>query len=534
MKDKLISKGLVFLLIFVSVSVLLSFITGYIWRNTYFILGLSVPISHYLYRKHPYEFEVPKSIYMLTLLTLVLTCGPLLILTPYYPGAADALGTTIVRVIGDKIPVTYAPYSNLKLAYHLGFHLFAKLFIDLLPFIPDYLILWFFAVLFASLQVILLYQFGKTFFGSSSYGEWLALLLVGTKTVYQYTFWGMAPMLLGLDLFLLFFTLFIERNRLCYLFFPMIFAAHPFVFFMTVFVVGVYSLVNRGYLKNFLTALPTFLLILPFVAKTYFAYTSNILAPESYPYAAPFSPVAVLRMTVALVLWLGPVPALFALGGLCLTFKRKLSGKRLKFAGIILGTSSLGYVILYFPGYIWNDKLFYIVNFSALLLAGTFLEASVSDKNKYVKHIKLLILVFCVLTYFSSGELTHLRSGSKVSKDEVAVSRMLYRLDPALELTLFLSPGGGWMAHISNKIPYDASVSHLVPPYGPQAIKDEGWEELEAKRELQRHIYETGCVECVYELGVKYVVINRDYRDMTLPEAPVMTYKGFDVYKLRG
>ena len=524
-----VSKIIVFFYTFTAVSIFFSIWLGYFWRNSYFISFASLAVAYYLYKKFKYEFEIPLNVYLLTFVMLILVAHPLLFLTPYYPASADALHTTIVTTIGDNIPDTLAPYTDLKLVYQIGFHLFAKIFTDFFPDVPDYLVLWFFAVVFATLQVILVYQLGKTFFGSKTYGEWAALLLIGTKSVFQFMFFGVWPMLLAMDLFLLFFILFIEGNKLYYLLLPAIFIVHPFGGLMSLFILGVYSVYYKR-IKNFLFLFPPLILIAPFIFKTYSVYAASLLSEGTRTFGMSFDNFANLLFPT-MPLWFGIVPSIFAILSIFLIIQNRLFDNRILFILTVLVTSIVAFFSLHFIGYMHAERVFVIIMFSGLLLASVSLEISGMNSHKLKNIFRVLIVFACILVFLNSSELTRIRHGSKISAEEAQLAYEFHDFDSTPTTTLFLSPGKAWMAHISNKIPYDVKSGWFVPYTESQVVRDKGYEEMNQRREKWEEIYNNGCVDCIYELNVTYVVINKNYSNITLREEPVLQYRYFDVYK---
>jgi hypothetical protein len=524
-----LSKALLFFYTFLAVVILISLWLGYFWINSYLIFLLAGISTCYLYSKYTLEFEIPRRLLILFSLMVIMTAYPLLLIHPYVPASSDALHITISRVLGKKIPLTYAPYSDVRLTYPIGFHLFAKMLDDIVFFVPDYQVLWFLGVLFSSTQVLLLYFFASSIFYSRAHGEWAALLLLGTKTIFQNMYWGGYNVILATNLFLLFFVLLLRGNNLYYLFFPVIFAVHPIGGVMAGVFLMIYHAIYRLTLKQILLLPATLLLLSQYFFRTYYTVWINAQSQEVFPYAEALPIASFIELIVK---WFGPIPFLFAsLSLLYLIKAKKMPDRGSIFTLGVFSISFALYVFLYLRGYMHADKIFILVTISGLLLASIYIGNALTAHSSGKELLFLLVILLCISTFLASKELSHFRSGSKISRDEAEFAVIFAEYDSSLERVLFLTPGKALMSHISKKIPYDVKSGWFMPS-DAQLVWDHKWREMNERREKWEMIYEDKCIECIYKLNVTYVIINKNYFNTTLKEKPVLRYKYFDVYKL--
>ncbi len=522
---------IIFFLIFSAVSILLSLWLGLIWRNSLFILLVSLIISYFIFKKFRIEIFVPLRIYALGLLVFLMAAYPLLLIHPFYNASADPTSTITTIVIGDKIPETYAPYSNLSYRYVVGFQLFAKIFMDFLPFFPPYLITWFLGAIFAFLQLILIYVLAKIFFNSDTAGEWAAILFIGAKIVFQNMYWGQYSWLMGTVFFLAALAALLSKSKLAYLFFPVIFIIHPGPAFNILLFLAAYFLFFRQEFSAVATLILSLLLAIPSFLKSYFYLIYNTLFGGIHSFSFTIS--GFLRLSLLIPPWIGIIPFFFAVLGIGWSIKKRDFNKKKFLLLFLLLISAFLNVFFGVFGTTVAGRVIELAAISAILLGSIFLTEIRMDSTKYANLVKAVIIIFCLYFFFSSTILNHLRSGSKITPDEAAFAIRFKEIDPELSETLFLSPGGGKMAEISNKIPFNVRLNWFLPTNEVLIANDPNLDEFVSKSAKWHYIVDNNRVEYIYDLNVDYVVINKEFFNNYLQKEPIFSYKQFDLYRLR-
>ena len=518
-------------LVFSAVAVLVSQWLGLVWRNTPVILAISIALTWLCLRLFPVEwkeFRIPKSVWLLAILVFIMASYPLLTITPFYAPSADALHSITLRVLEGKIPATYAPYSDFGFHYQFGFHLFARLFADLLPFVPDYLVLWFLGALFAGIQAIVFFWLGKKFLKSESAGFWCALLFVGTRLVFQNMYFGLYPMIFGTALFLLAVTLFLERNPLWAILFASVLAIHAgsafnmvlFFAFLLVFFAREHAAFFAKWIWLALLALPSLIIVYPSLVSRPFAA------------AAATSLFGFLEATLYVFpLWVGAIPMLFFLIAIFISWREKSFFREKSFA-IALMIISFGLFFYFaFTGSQLFGKIVELMSFAAILFAAS----TLCQKRRPLletRFARIAIIALCLAFFLSSGYLNSLRSGDKLSIGEAKFAFAFKNFDSSPQKTLFLSERGGKIAEYANKAPYDAMQGYFLP-YGPNQIEDgNDYAMLVSRRNEQEKILAESCSECVYDLNVRYVVLDTNFTSLRLNEKSVLATGNFILYDL--
>ncbi|MFA4907187.1 MAG: hypothetical protein WC602_02870 [archaeon] len=517
-------------LVFSAIAVLVSQWLGLAWRNTPAILAISVALTWLCLKAFPVDlknFTVPKSVWLLALLVFIMASYPLLTITPFYAPSADALHSITLRVLEGNIPATYAPYSDFGFHYQFGFHLFARLFADLLPFIPDYLVLWFLGALFAGIQAIVFFWLGKKFLKSESAGFWCALLFVGTRLVFQNMYFGLYPMIFGTALFLLAATLFLERNPLWAILFASVLAIHAgSAFNMVLFFALLLVFFAREHARFFAKWIWLALLALP---SLIIVYPSLV----SHPFAASATSLSGLleEMLYVFPLWVGAIPMLFLVIAILISWREKSFFKEKSFA-IALTIISFGLFLYFaFTGSQLFGKIVELMSFAAILFAAS----TLSQKRRPLletRFARITIVALCLAFFLSSGYLNSLRSGDNFSIGEAKFAFAFNSLDPTPQKTLFLSEHGGKIAEYANKIPYDAMRDYFLP-YQPNQIRDgNDYAMLVSRKSEQEKIISENCTECIYDLNVRYVAVDTNFTSLRLNEKSVFATGNFILYDL--
>jgi hypothetical protein len=516
-------------LVFVSIVTLSS-----LWIGSWNLLPIPILIvsafaAFFAVKKWGKEIEnipLPKSVLALCLLTLALVAYPLLVIHPFFPASSDVLHVTNIRVLGDKIPGTYAPYSDQKLTYQIGFALFSSAVSKLFFFVPDYQIIWCLGLIFSVILVALVYWMALLLSKSHKAALVSAALLLGTKVIFQNFYYGVFPLLASFALFICAWYFFEKKSPLVFLLLPAAIVFHP----ATGPILAVFLAFKTIQKRSFTFGLGLLLSIgfsVPAIVLTYFPIFANASGQLT-----PFSVGGLFSALIAVPLWLGLVPlTLFLLSAFFSSNKK--SSDLFIFSIVWL----LFYLFFSAIGLPHSDKFFFLFSLFAVIFAGTFFAAPIWEKFekrhsdwKPFPTALLLIVLLCLASFFVSSDLIHARSGSKATVQDEAFALAFKEFDPSLEKTLFLTSGGGWIAAISNKIPFDPFVDHFLPDSVLQVVA--GFDESLNRQEIQKQI-EAGCISCIDQAGVKYVVFNSGQFNFDLGRAPVFEYGPFKVYGLK-
>ncbi|MDO8537779.1 MAG: hypothetical protein Q7S21_02740 [archaeon] len=527
-------------LVFAAISIIISYWIGLVHLNPALIIVVSAFIAFYFYKKYisKIELEIPPIVWLLGILVMAMSAYPLLLLTQFYPASSDGLHTVFLRIINEKIPATFAPYSDLKVSYAIGYHLFVNNFAEIIPLFPDYLWLWLFGIIFAGLQVIFFYLFVKQLTQNENAALLSAFLFVGTKTLFQNVLFGLYPWVLATLLFFVFAILFLRKNKLSYLFFPVVFLLHPGASFNMMFFMVLFVLFFREHLKEFLKHLPFLLLALPVILNDYIVLIISLLNDSSN---FSFSIIEFLKSFAPLFLWVGFVPALLAIIAIVLVFRERQFSKINLFLICSLIISILLYGYFAVSQGLLFGKIVEIISFLAIILASVVLVSEIKIGRIYLfdffqeNKIKILgvILVVSLFFFFSSGYLNSLREGNKISKEEAQFAFAFKNFDSSRDKVLILSEGNTKIAELADKIPFNAK-RHWFLPYGEQqSVLDEAFADLTAKDILWNRIVYTNCSSCIDELDVKYIVVNKDFanlKQLKLNKQRVFSFGNFEVF----
>jgi len=532
---KLLSKALFYFLVFTAVSILLSMWLGKFFLNTPFLFVASLLITICLAIKFPVkiEFRIPKTALFFASIAAFLCAYPFLFVTPFYMGSSDALHTTTLRVlkIAERIPETYEPFSRISFTYSFAYHLFVKLFSDIFYFLPEHAILWFFGVLFSFIQVILFYLFAEQFLNSKNAAFIGSAIFIGTKVLYQDMYFGLFPRILFSCVFFLFFILLSKKNSYAFLFLPLLIILHPGLLFVAsiflllyFFIFNRFDFLNPKLLLSTLLAMPAILITyVPYFVNFISGFTSNVITAV---------PQNISTLLLAVLLWMGWIPLILFVASIFLVAKKR------KFAKIEI--FCLLIVILQFALFllfsIKNMKGANVLIWSYSLCSVLFSSSVLSRQKIVVKlmpYALALIVTFSLISFFSSSYLAAKVAGSKISPEEAKFAFLFKEFDPSLKRVLFLTPGGGKIAELSNKIPFDGTRGFFLPRSSAILWHDDAYYEMLEKKKKFDEIVETQCVECIYDLNVDYVVINKSYFPKTLPEELVLKYGNIKLYEIK-
>lgn len=517
----LANNALLFSLIFISVSILISLWLDYFWRNSIFIFIVSIAASYLVYRKFHFDMAIKPRIFALALVMFALCIYSVFLITPYYSASIDSGQITITRLLAEKIPLTYAPYSDVAFSYYVAYHSLVKMFSDLLPIIPDYLWYALLGAAIAAIELLAIYLFTREFFRNEHAGEIAAILFISTRIVFQNFFWGMHPMILGMAFALLAAYMYLKRSRLAYLFFPIAIAAH--LASALIAVIFVLALLLReglkeagGKLTQFVfSALPA----IPSLAVPIMVYITNSIAlPKTSSAATPQLLIEALRFVP---LWIGIVASAAFVVALILILRNrkkfldanaKFLLKLFIFSIIIYSAIALGLVFKEA-----HSKFISLIVVIAIVFA-----AGAISKLKFAqgRYFKIALLIICLASFFSSSLIMELQKGEeKISYSGYQFARAFYEFDPSLQKTLFLTEDSLAQAMYSNKIPFDVYAYFPRDTFGAfgetQTLQNKAWRIMMINKTRQDYIIAEKCIECIRELvreqNIKYVVITKDF-----------------------
>jgi hypothetical protein len=490
------------------------------------VITVSAIISYFLTKKFPIneKFSVPALFFSFIMLLLV--AYPLLFIHPYFPASSDVLHVTNVRILNDKIPFTYAPYSDIRFTYQIGFALLSNAFTEVFAFIPDYLIIWFLGALFSASIILLVYAYVKETSKSEQAALLSVVLVFGSKFVFQNFYYGVFPFVTSFATMFATLLFLEKKNPLAFLFFPTTLILHPFTGTILAFFLLLKFFFCPDKKFNFF-ALLSGLIAFPAFLRTYAVVFSN--APSQLLH---FNINESIRVISTLPFWLGPLPLLFFI--LSAIFSIKKNWKNLLFIYSIL--LFIGFILFSGLGLQHNDKFFILFSIFAVIYSGFFFSTSEWNTfyKSYLKKIPFLAIIFLIFafslaTFFLSGDLANARSGSKATVQEFQFAKKFYEFDPQLSTAVILSKGAGWIAAISNKIPYDVRSNHFIPDSEIQVAPGDAWNEVVKRNSMQKKIQE-GCIKCITETNSKYLVVNRAQYDLALPYKPLFEYNDFSVF----
>jgi len=410
-------------LVFASVSIIVSYWTGFLFLSTPLILIVSLPVTFLLLKKFPAKTKgIPVQVLLSALLVAGLCAFPLLVVHPFYMGSNDALHTTTLRTLGlnGGIPETYSPYSDISFTYQIGFHLLAKVFADLFFFAEDYQVMWFLGVLLAAIEVILMYLVSKELFKSEKAGKWAAILFIGTKSVYIFMYFGMFPRMLAACLILLFLYLLLKKNKLAYLALPALVMVHPGMLMNFAVLIAIFLAFNRQQFSGLAKTIPFSLLAIPAFVQNYSTYISRMLFGRiAGTVGLERQPFNFIGYTIGYALGMGWGPA--ALFGLSISYtliKKNLNKQKLFALSIFFAGSLLYYFSEFFNFTVSNVFPWLFTLGGVFFIALTLSEIKIPEKQ--LKYIKALVVVLLLMGFVSSGYLIARIPGSKISPDEAS------------------------------------------------------------------------------------------------------------------
>ncbi|MEM0360270.1 MAG: hypothetical protein QXK06_02950 [Candidatus Diapherotrites archaeon] len=536
-KSGIVSAILFAALIFVCVSILVSYWMGFAFLSIPVVVGISLPVSFFLWKKFSLPSEkIPLPVLFSALLVAAICAFPLLLVTPYYMGSNDAFHTITLRTLSmaGRIPETYAPYSGVSFTYQIGFHLFAKILTGLFFFVEDFLVLWAFGVLLAAIEAILVFLVSRELFKSDSTAIWASILFIGAKTTYINMYFGMFPRMLGSCLILFFFYLFLKKNKLAFLVVPAMLMVHIAWTINGVLLLLVFVAFNKDRFFDMLKTVPFAALAFPAFLmnlKIYTAHFSRILIGKTTSISNPIQSINMLSFTFAYLLSMGwAIGLLFGTAFVYSIIKKRVN-KIMLFSFSVFLAGSLMYYFAALAGLTIENELPWLFTLGAIFFTSITLDG-VQIKAKNLKFVKIIIVLLLLFGFATSSYVTARISGSKISRDEAAFAFKFKEFDPELKTVVFLGMASAKTAELSNKIPFNAGQGWFLPFDERLVVHDKAYYDELQKIQVQKKIVEEKCAECVLDLNVDYAAINTENFPALPGRKPVLEYGSIKLYRL--
>jgi hypothetical protein len=484
---------------------------------------------------------IPLAVWIVALAMVALVAHALLLIHPFVDASTDSLHTINVRVlqVADRIPATHDPYSPLPFLYVIGFHLLAKLFVDLLPFLNDYFVLWLLGILLVFIQPLLFFVSLRRF-GAEEHAAVLAtVLLLGTKVVFSNFFTGLYPWILATDLFLLFVIFLLERRALAYVIFPTIFLVHPGIalyalVFTTLYLLWNHFIEKKPAVVNQAKWLGLSLLLAFPALPSYLNLLRNPVGTNVFASPTTIDFISsLIKVVTPVPLWIGLIPVALGVVGLALAkTQKKHIPIRLLFFGLVAVVAFVAYLFFALRQNPLDNKLIELLMLS--WLGGiAFLPWREMIPEIRFKPVLILIAVLCVITFFTSSSLNHYRLGSKVNPEAAAFAFDFYGFDPSPQRVFYFSDYGAKISLYANKSPFDITRGQFISALGifePADLIDPVLGPIAAQESQWKEILERECFSCAFDLNVSYVVVETDRFSFVSEREPVFSSHGFEVY----
>lgn len=497
------AKAALAVLSFFAVSTLLSLWSLYAYRHASLVLVLSVAALFLARKKLGFEgLRASPAALAMCLLVAFLAAYPYLLVTPGVDASADPAAHISSLALGSGVPQTYGIFSQMEYRYQVGFPLLAKMFIDLLYFVPDGAIVWFLGVLFSFASALLLYLVAKEIFaGDERLGLLAIALFIGSKIVFQNMYWGQYTFLMASAFFLAAFLTFLRGSKLALLFFPAIAMAHPGVFFYALLFFAAWAAWFRQPGRVF-QLMASALLAAPAFIISYLPYLRNSGAEQASPLSVELAAGALAVFPP----WVGLLVFCLAVASISvMLFRRSFQGLRGFFASVFLVSSALS-VVLSATGRILGSRVVELAMISGIFLALFLLHELLSARPRLFMHFLAAVTLVSLVLFFSSGLLSELREGTKITPEETSFANAFRVFDPKYESTLFLLSSGGKVAEVSGKVPYDV-MSLWYLSYDPRiAADDMFYPEAMRRHALSQAAIAAKCVQCVMGEDFRYLV----------------------------
>ncbi|MCR4368893.1 MAG: hypothetical protein NUV67_03230 [archaeon] len=520
------------LLVFLSITTIISLWSLYLYRFAPVIIVAAAALTFIASKKIDFGKEaISPAALGIALLVALLAAYPFF-LNNFVDASADPAAHISSLAIGATMPQTYAPFSQFEYRYQIGFPLLAKAFIDVFPFATSNAIIWFLGILFAFLQALLIYLAAKKFFAGEKAGLIAAALFVGSKIVFQNMYWGQYTFLMATVFFLAAALAFSGKSRLAWIYLPMAFISHPGVAFYALIFFALWAIINKdfpGTAKLFISGF----LVIPAFFVSYIHFLTNIGAEQT----APLSPSLVGQAASTFPLWIGGLIFILAACSLWRIGTRKDYSKIDLVLASSFVVSALLFIFFAATGRVIAGRVIELAMLSGLLLSANTLKTFLDARKPLFVPAILAILLISLGLFFTSGQLSQLREGTKITSDEATFAHAFRGFDPEYKRTLFLLENGTKIAEVAQKIPVDV-LSGWYLSYDPRiAGNDPYYEEAKRVHNLSQDAMSGNCPDCLEslnQLGFDYLVSRDGNAAGELGMKLVFEHNGYKVFAAPG
>lgn len=529
-----------------------------VWSWVTYALGtitLSLPITFFLALGMTALFfkfvpmvkldSIPKIAFPLLALVLLQMMIPLIFLHPFYDASTDALHTMNVRVLAlqDKIPPTYAPYSEMPLLYPLGFHLIAVHITRIVSFVPDYLVLWGMGLGFIALFFMLLVLIFRKLGLSENHSVLAATALCSSISIQFYFFTGLYPVLFAIDIILIGLLFLIEQNLGAWVFFPIAILIHPAIGLIG-YALAITWVITQGKWKQ---------MIIPFAGSMLLTFPAWSLYELFLRFHAVKEWAAVqhvdlgiiwfwiVQLFSAMLTFLGPVLSVLFFTVIVMHFifparaSQNMQSAFRQWMGLNLFVVGALILFLQFFSISWlgdagaYNKLGFWVTLSVIgiIAASSSFQFIAKFKSPVIVLIGIGIIVSSFLLFYSSPDFHIYASGEKTRVEAVQFASAFHAFDPRVRTVAYFSSSPAKISQYADKASYDPTVDYFVSPYG---LKDERTQKWVQQRQWElKEWIQNKCVECALN-KVDYVVVNRVEYPFDSPLIPVFQFGNYQVY----
>lgn len=526
-------KCIVVATLIISTTIILSNIVGFFRLDMPLILLGAAIIS--LWISKGYESEaVDGKIFLLASVLFALLIYPIIIITPIFPASNDAVSTTAMRVMQEKIETDYAQYGKINMPYPIGLPVMAKAFTSVVPAaIPDYLAPYSIALIAGMLQIFFIYLIASALFKDKKAGIVSAALLFASKYIFENIYVGELAWYLGSALMLGFIYLFLRGSRLKYVVFPAIFLAHPISGINTLLFLAAFYLVNRKNMLGELAKLSsTLIIVIPGIALTYLPIATNLFSQS----IGNSETLGLIKLLAMLPFWVGTGLTLMtaaAFAWLILARKKIAieSGHKIIIALLVISLIVMG--IFELMHFMLSHKVIEMIILSLIFITGAVLsgkELNLMGK-KWEAALILAVLLISMIFFSTSTILTQYRSGSKIPAGAMEFSVAFHDFDKEQKKVLFLTKWGGKIAEYSNKIPFDITAAHSIISYDFMYYHNAAFSEIQKKRQIWEDVFVGKKTGLIADIDVDYIVVGENEFNIDLNYPAVFEYKNFRVYR---
>src|SRR3989344_2323804 len=528
-------KCVVVAILIISITIILSNIVGFFRLDMPLILLGAAIIS--LWLSKGYESEaVDGKVLLLAFFLFALLIYPIILITPVFPASNDAVSTTAMRVMQEKIEPDYAQYGKINMPYPIGLPVMAKAFDSIVPAaIPDYLAPYSVALIAGVLQILFIYLIASALFGDKKAGVVCAALLFASKYIFENIYVGELGWYLGSALMLGFIYLFIKKSRLQYVVFPAIFLAHPVAGVNTLlFLAATLPVYRADFLRELPKLLASLLLIIPGIIMTYLPIATNIFQSGF----AKGESLGLVRLLTMLPVWIGPgltIIAATAIAYLILSRKKIAVEKGLKIAIALFAVSLIALGVFELAHFMLSHKVIEMIILSLIFITGAVLSSKELNLMGRKSEAALIIgiLLIGMVFFATSTTLSHYRSGSKIPAEAREFSVAFHDFDKGQKKVLFLTRWGGKIAEYSNKIPFDITAAHSIISFDFMYYHNEAFYEMRENERIWKEIFGGKKTGLIAGVDVDYIVVGKNEFNIDLNYPIVLERNGFLVYQKR-